>query len=409
MAPSPNNGVSQELPNGIKKSTSAQGFATVLAIGTALPPNVFYQDDYPDFYFKVTNSDHKTELKEKFKRICAGSKIKKRHLHLTEEIMKEFPDIANECMTGASLDVRQEIMRVEIPKLAKEASLKAIEEWGQPKSEITHLVVSTLSCLELPGIDHHLAKLLGLNPTVHRFGLYNHGCYAGASALRLAKDIADNNPSARILIASSEMSSINITTGPSDDYVDALVCQAIFSDGASAVIVGLEPDTSSGENPLFEIVSACQTVIPDSDYDVHVLFRQVGPIARLSKRVPELIASNIEECLETAFAPFGVSDWNSLFWIVHPGGPEILHQTELKLGLTENKMDASYKILSEYGNVIGACLYFVMDEMRKKSIKEAKSTTGEGLEWGVAFGFGPGLTIEALVLRSVPINMETRN
>ncbi|MCL7050292.1 hypothetical protein MKW94_014415 [Papaver nudicaule] len=50
-----------------------------------------------------------------------------------------------------------------------------------------------------------------------------------------------------------------------------------------------------------------------------------------------------------------------------------------------------------------------MDEMRKKSIKEAKSTTGEGLEWGVAFGFGPGLTVETLVLRSVPINMATRN
>ncbi|MCL7042328.1 hypothetical protein MKW94_021754 [Papaver nudicaule] len=337
----------------------------------------------------------------------AGSKIKKRHLHLTEEIMNEFPCMGNECMTGTSLDVRQEIMAVEIPKLAKEASLKAIEEWGQPKSNITHLVVTTLSCLDLPGVDHHLSKLLGLKATVRRFGLYNHGCYAGGSALRLAKDIAENNAGARVLVVSSEMSSINIFTGPSEDYLEPLVCQALFSDGASALIVGSDPDTSSGENPIFEIVSAYQTLFPDSDYDISGVWRQVGAIARLSKHVPDLVASNIEECLKEAFTPFGISDWNSLFWIVHPGGPRVLSQIELKLGLKENKMEATYKILSEYGNVLGACLYFAMDEMRKKSIKEAQSTTGEGLEWGVAFGFGPGLTVETLVLRSFPINMAT--
>ena len=48
----------------------AKGPATILAIGTATPPNSYLQADYPDFYFRVTNSEHKTQLKEKFKRIC---------------------------------------------------------------------------------------------------------------------------------------------------------------------------------------------------------------------------------------------------------------------------------------------------------------------------------------------------
>ena len=42
----------------------------------------------------------------------------------------------------------------------------------------------------------------------------------------------------------------------------------------------------------------------------------------------------------------------------------------------------------------------IMDEMRKRSFKEEKATTGEGLEWGVLLGFGPGLTVETVVLRS---------
>lgn len=49
-----------------------------------------------------------------------------------------------------------------------------------------------------------------------------------------------------------------------------------------------------------------------------------------------------------------------------------------------------------------ACLLFILDEMRKRSAEEGKATTGEGLEWGVLFGFGPGLTVETVALHSVP-------
>lgn len=41
-----------------------------------------------------------------------------------------------------------------------------------------------------------------------------------------------------------------------------------------------------------------------------------------------------------------------------------------------------------------------MDEMRKKLAKEGLDTTG-GLEWGVPFGFGPGLTVETVVIHGL--------
>lgn len=53
-----------------KNQQQGGGLATILAIGTANPPNCIYQADYPDYYFRVTNSDHMTLLKQKFKRIC---------------------------------------------------------------------------------------------------------------------------------------------------------------------------------------------------------------------------------------------------------------------------------------------------------------------------------------------------
>lgn len=99
----------------------------------------------------------------------------------------------------------------------------------------------------------------------------------------------------------------------------------------------------------------------------------------------------------------GINDWNSIFWIAHPGGPAILDQVEAKLKLQKEKMHATKHVLNEYGNMSSACVLFILDEMRRRSAEEGKATTGEGLEWGVLFGFGPGLTVETVVLHSIPI------
>lgn len=53
-----------------RKSQRAEGPATIMAIGTATPPNCVIQSTYPDFYFRVTKSEHKKDLQEKFRRMC---------------------------------------------------------------------------------------------------------------------------------------------------------------------------------------------------------------------------------------------------------------------------------------------------------------------------------------------------
>ncbi|KAJ6703097.1 CHALCONE SYNTHASE 3 [Salix viminalis] len=115
----------------IRKTQRAEGPATIMAIGTATPANCVDQSTYADYYFRITNSEHKTELKEKFKRMCEKSMIKKRYMHLTEEILKENPSVCE--YMAPSLDARQDMVVVEVPKLGKEAAAKAIKEWGQPK------------------------------------------------------------------------------------------------------------------------------------------------------------------------------------------------------------------------------------------------------------------------------------
>ena len=381
----------------VRKAQRAEGPATVLAIGTATPANCVDQSEYPDYYFRITNSEHKVELKEKFKRMCDKSMIKKRYMYLTEEILKENPSICE--YMAPSLDARQDMVVVEVPKLGKEAAQKAIKEWAQPKSKITHLVFCTTSGVDMPGADYQLTKLLGLRPSVKRLIMYQQGCFAGGTVLRIAKDLAENNKGARVLVVCSEITAVTFR-GPNDTHLDSLVGQALFGDGAAAIIIGADPDLEI-EKPIFELVSAAQTILPDSDGAIDGHLREVGLTFHLLKDVPGLISKNITKSLIEAFQPLNITDWNSIFWIAHPGGPAILDQVEEKLGLKPEKLRATRQVLSDYGNMSSACVLFIMDEMRKKSVGDGLKTTGEGLEWGVLFGFGPGLTVETVVLHSV--------
>ncbi|KAJ9562047.1 hypothetical protein OSB04_007207 [Centaurea solstitialis] len=376
-----------------------QAHAAILAIGTATPSNCFYQADYPDYYFRVTNSEHMVDLKRKFERICDKTQITKRYMFLTEDFLKKNPNICE--FKAPSLNARQDLLVTEIPKLGKEAATKAIDEWGLPRSKITHLIFCTTSGIDMPGADYQLVKLLGLSPMVKRLMMYQQGCSAGAMVLRLAKDLAENNKGSRILVVCSESSAI-MFRGPNENHLDSLVGQSLFGDGAAAIMVGSDPEFSI-ERPLFEIVSTTQTILEGTEMALKLHLREEGLTFHLQKDVPKMISENIEDVLRHVVSPLGISDWNSLFFVVHPGGRVILDQLELKLDLKKEKLRASRHVLSEYGNMTSACVLFIIDEMRKKSTKERKSTTGEGLDWGVLFGFGPGLTIETVVLHSLPI------
>jgi bisdemethoxycurcumin synthase len=55
----------------IRCSQRAYGPAAILAIGTANPPNCVSQQEYADYYFRVTKSEHLPGLiKDTFKTIC---------------------------------------------------------------------------------------------------------------------------------------------------------------------------------------------------------------------------------------------------------------------------------------------------------------------------------------------------
>ncbi|XWS59193.1 hypothetical protein CRYUN_Cryun08bG0100600 [Craigia yunnanensis] len=331
----------------IRKAQRAEGVAKILSIGTATPSNCISQ--------------------------CDNSMIKKRYFYMTEEMFKENPSMCT--YMAPSLDARQDMTVKGVHKLGKETAAKAIKEWGQPKSKITHLIFCTSSSVDMPGADYQLTKLLALTPSFKRTMIYQQGCFAGGTSLRLAKDLAENNKGARVLVVCSENTALYFH-GVSDTNLDTLVAAKLFADGAGAAIGATE---------------------------AHL--REAGLTLQLPKNIPSLISNNIEKSVAEAFSPVGtITNWNSLFYVAHLGGRAVIDQLEAKLSLKKHKLRASRHVLSEYGNMSSASVFFVLDEMRNKSVEEGKPTTSEGLEWGVLLGFGPGLTVETIVLHStIPI------
>ncbi|KAF7006141.1 hypothetical protein CFC21_021206 [Triticum aestivum] len=390
----------------IRRSQRADGPAAVLAIGTANPPNCVSQEEYPDYYFRVAKSQHLTDLKQKLKTFCQMTSTEKRYFYHTEELLDAHPEFL--LRDTPSLDARLDIVAAAAPELAASAAAKAIAEWGRPATDITHLVVSTNSGAHSPGVDLRLASLLGLRASVCRTMINLNGCSAGAASLRLAKDLAENNRGARVLVACVELTIVAFR-GPEEAYPHRLISQAAFGDGAGAVIVGADA-VQPVERPLFEMVSASQTIIPGTDGVLTMQLTEAGLDGHIfTRELIPLAGQHVEQCLTDAFQPLGImsdgTKWNDMFFVVHPGIRGIMDHIDGALRLDPGKLAASRTVLREYGNMLGATLIFVLDEQRRRMEEEGERTG----EWGVMMGFGPGFTVETMVLHAVASNLDKKN
>ncbi|KAG0581664.1 hypothetical protein KC19_4G270000 [Ceratodon purpureus] len=379
---------------------ASEGPANVLAIGTAVPPFVHETSTYPDYYFSMTNCNHKTELLDKFKRISSKMQITKRHMVVTKELVAEHPELTTH--KDNSISVRHEILMEWVPKLAVEAAETAIADWGGSKDDITHMVVSSTSLVNMPGLDLLIANGAGLDASkVRRVMMYYIGCHAGGTALRTAKDLAENNKGARVLVVCVDCTAV-FFRGPSEEYLDGLVGHGLFGDGAGALVVGADPVAS--EKPIYEIQYAGTTVVPDTLDYITAAPKEYGMYFHLGRNLGTAVAKNLEVALQEAKELAGVASVDEMFWAMHPGGADIMNKVEKELRLSPETLKYSRQTLDQVGNISGATVYFVLDRIRNDAHQSGFTTTGgEGKEWGLVIGIGPGVTVETILLKSLPL------
>ncbi|KAA6411745.1 MAG: chalcone synthase [Lasallia pustulata] len=296
-----------------------------------------------------------------------------------------------------------DFFRKEGVQLSVNACRKAIKEWGGSVDEITHVVSTTCTNSANPGFDHYVIKELGIKNSVQKVLLHGVGCSGGLAAIRTAANLALGSSyrqiPARVLVLACEISSVLVRSElesiDKDQTVRIGVC--LFSDCASSVVLSNGIGDHVGSEAIYDLLGWKHVVLEDTEKDLGFDIDPLGWKVVLSPHVPSLAADAVSPAFQDLMKslpelhkggkPPAASDFD---WALHPGGSTIITGVEQAMNLTPEHMRASYEIYMNYGNSSSATVISVMDKLRRM---------GEGRANVVACAFGPGITLEMMVLR----------
>lgn len=338
----------------------------ILSLCTATPKYRFEQREILSCVLQKQNVT--PEQREQIQKLYTNSKIQTRHSVLSSLDL---------LFSNPSSKERNEIYKVEAPKLAVEAARKAIEEWGESRASITHVIVVSCTGMMAPGIEYFLMKELGLNPNVRKVGINFMGCFGAFNGLATARAFAKENPKHRVLLVCTELSTLHAQLDES-----SFLGNSLFADGAAACIIGGE---KTGK-VLWEIVEQSSLLLDNSHQYMAWDVSNTGYVMKLSIKVPALIKKNITSFVNSILSD--KVDPKECQWAIHPGGKDILRAVEDKCTLLPWQTQCSWDVLKDYGNMSSATFLFVLEKL-----------INTPSQWTLGLAFGPGLVMEGILLR----------
>jgi alkylresorcinol/alkylpyrone synthase len=225
---------------------------------------------------------------------------------------------------------------------------------------------------------------------------YQMGCYGAIPPLRMAVGFLSSNsilPREKtcVDILHTEYSSLHfqaINSAP-----DQIVSMTLFGDGFIKYSVFIE-DADHPAKKCLKVLAAQDTIIPSSLNEMTLI---PGPYTFemwLSKNVPLKIREEIHPfvislCRQVGLEFDDIKD--NLIFALHPGGPKIIDHIKEQLGLSENHVRFSKKILFEHGNMVSATLPYIWKEI----IDDPTVAPGTKI---MSIAFGPGITVAGFLL-----------
>ena len=243
--------------------------------------------------------------------------------------------------------------------------------------EITHLILVSCTGMFAPGLDLEIIHTLGFRNDVERYAIHFMGCYAAFNGIKLADRICDSDPDAKVLVLSIELCTIHFQKEYTEDN---LLANAIFGDGAAAALIRRSPVG-------LKIKKFHSRVFKEGESDMAWSIGDFGFEMRLSKYVPELLHKGLNEIIGYLEDIFQLSKIKN--FAIHPGGSQILQKVESAFQITPDQNLPSHQVLKAFGNMSSATILFVLQKWLLNP--ESKGDI-------LAMGFGPGLTLETLLL-----------
>lgn len=279
----------------------------------------------------------------------------------------------------ASIEERNAIYEAEAPRLAQ-AAVDALETCLE---DVSFLVTSSCTGYMVPGLDVELASRLCLAPTTARLPVTEAGCAGGVVALSRCADYLRIAPASALAVAAELCT---LAFHPDTDEGN-LTSALLFGDGAGAVFL------SSGDpyGPGLEIHDSASYLVPCTQADLGFKLTNAGFYPVLTRSLPDRLAGPAVTAVRGLLNRNGLAEDDVAFWLLHPGGPRVLSTLQKGLGLAPESLRWSWQVLRCSGNTSSAAIF----EVISRYMSDPEAPKG----WGVAMAFGPGISIEMLLLR----------
>lgn len=359
----------------------------VAGLGTALPGQAIAQSDAAEIAASLTGSDDATRryMANMYER-CGVNQRYSVVLQPTSDgdrVMQNFYYQAVGAGDGGpSTADRMRQYEQHAGAMAVTASGRALQQAGAVADEITHLVTVSCTGFSAPGVDYRLIEGLGLVPHVQRTHVGFMGCHGVLNGLRVAKAIVEADPRSVVLVCAVELCSLHHQYGFDPQEV---IANALFADGAAAVVLRGAGD---GDAALPQLLHTASRLVPGTASHMSWRIGDHGFAMTLSPQVPVVLQDHLRPWVTEWLSDGQLTLDDIRSWAIHPGGPKILDACESALGLSPAQMAPSRSVLAEFGNMSSPTVLFILERLCQQG--DVAPT--------VLMAFGPGLTLEAMLL-----------
>lgn len=351
------------------------------AIATGAPARIFDQAGVVDH---VASLFADPAQRARIPRIYQKTRIATRHLAI-DPLDPEFLEFSGR--PGTIRD-RMNLFYEHAVPLAVDVARRAIAGLSDPATELGLLVFVTSTGFIAPGVDAALIEQLGLSKSLSRLTVNFMGCAAAMNGIRTATDFVRANPDRKALVVCIEVSSVNAVFA---DDINDIITHSLFGDGCGAVVIGAR---QAGQElaPGSVVIRDSFTRLLDGAEDGIVLgVNHDGITCELAEDLPQYIVGGVDVPVTEVLHRNGLTKDDIDLWAIHPGGPKIIESSAASLGIDAETASVSWGVLAEYGNMLSVSLLFVLERMITAGGEGEPRTTG------IAFSFGPGVTLEGIV------------
>jgi polyketide synthase Type III len=355
--------------------TGTRADPMLLAVGTATPPDSYTQAELLA-RFEITD--------KRISSIFVNSHIDRRNLLLA--------DLGAQTVSGESQGQLLDKHRRGALDLTAGALAQCLAGTGLDVTDIDYLCCVTTTGFLCPGLTAHVIRSLALRPDCGRVDVVGMGCNAGLNGLNPVVGWAARNPGRYAVQVCVEVCSAAYLF---DGTMRSGVVNALFGDGAAAILVGTEPPPAGlPGRPLPRVVTFASRILTDAidamrfDWDE----KQSKYSFYLDPDIPYVVGANAAVPVDELLDRHALRRRDISHWIVHSGGKKVIDGLKYNLDLTDHDLRHTRTVLRDHGNLSSASFLFSYQRL----VDEGVVASGD---YGVMMTMGPGTTIEAVLVQ----------